>query len=402
MPLDVVLVSPYPAPDRAHRDASGVASYTAHLARALAARGTRVRVVAPDEGDAPTIHVDGDVTVLRSGPRGPFALTRAVRMAADMGPDVIHLQHELFLYGGAASLAALPLASRRMRSFDGVAVTTLHQVIGGEDMSPELMRLHRFHGPVALARMAMDGYRRLVASSGTTIVHEAWFARHIPDAVVIPHGVEMRPTPNRRWARRRLGMEDEQRLVVLCFGFVAPYKGLEPALAAAADIPEAHFVVAGGDHPRHGSTHSDRLRSRWGNVARFTGWVPEEDIATWHAAADLALFWYPAPHSSSGALAVALGHGTPLLASAALAECMGLPGELAVSLDRGSLTDRLGRLAADRDLLADLKLACARVAAGRLWPDVARRHLRLYEDLSGTASVAAVVDQADGSQLEAV
>lgn len=396
MPLDVVLVSPYPAPNRRY-GTSGVASYTANLARHLAAQGASVAVIAPDTPGAPPMHSDGRVLVMRSGSRGPHALGRAVRTATKLRPQVIHLQHEMFLFGGATSLATLPFAMRRMRSFEGVAVTTVHQVVGG-GIGPELMKLHRMHGPPGAARMVIDRYNRLMASGDRTIVHEPGFIPKFPNGVHIPHGVEKAPVPDRNLARRRLGIESERRLVVLCFGFVAPYKGLEHVLAEAAAVPEVLLVVAGGNHPRHGPAYTETLNRRWGTTARFTGWVPDQDVASWHAAADLAVFCYPAPHSSSGAVADALGYGMPVLASEALADTMRLPREMKVSTDPGVLAGRLRRLAADRELLADLRQCSARVAVGRLWPDVANQHLLVYEEASQATSVVTT----ERGQLESV
>jgi glycosyltransferase involved in cell wall biosynthesis len=157
------------------------------------------------------------------------------------------------------------------------------------------------------------------------------------------------------------------------------------------------LVVAGGDHPRHGARYAETLKRRWGGVARFTGWVPEGEIAAWHSAADLALFAYPAPHSSSGAIAMALAHGTPFLTSDSLGHCMGLPTEMSVSLKGRELAERLRRLAADRDSLAELGQVSTSIRAGRSWPEVADSHLRLYERVASGA-----IAPEDRSQLEAV
>src|SRR3546814_5958070 len=60
----------------------------------------------------------------------------------------------------------------------------------------------------------------MVALSDACIVHEEPFATAVPGTIVIPHGVEERATPSRDEARAALGLDD--RLVVLCFGFLAP------------------------------------------------------------------------------------------------------------------------------------------------------------------------------------
>jgi len=388
---DVALVSPYPPPGRTHDGTSGVASYTANLARALSSQGASVLVVAPDEPNAPSSHSDAGVGVVRCGPPGPLALTRAIRLAAGRRSGVIHLQHEAFLFGGLSSLATLPVA---MRLLGGrAAATTIHQVVDPEVIGPGFMAMHRLHGPKMGVRAAINAYQRVLAAASVTIVHEQGFLAHLPGSVVIPHGVERRTGPLRAIARQRLGLSEERRLVVLCFGFVAPYKGLEIALAAAGDVPEALIVVAGGDHPRHGAMYAGTLMRRWSDLARFTGWVPEEDISFWHRAADLALFAYPAPHSSSGAVAMAFAHGTPVLTSDELGRCMGLPSDSSVSLNGGELAERLRRLARDRDSLAELRRVSIAMAGGRSWPEMAKLHLRLYDRIVSDEIAAEEVGQ---------
>src|SRR5439155_1541781 len=84
----------------------------------------------------------------------------------------------------------------------------------------------------APARVARAGLARVQSAirnnAGAVVVHEPGLAQAIPEATVIPHGVDvLNHSP--RAARERLGFEDERRLLVLCFGFLAPYKGLEAA-----------------------------------------------------------------------------------------------------------------------------------------------------------------------------
>jgi glycosyltransferase involved in cell wall biosynthesis len=386
---DVTLVAPYPTAGQRHAGPSGVASYSANLAHALADRGAAVDVVAPVEPDAPDEPLesrDGPVRVRRPFARGPRALRDAAAAAIDARAPIVHIQHELFLYGGPTAVPALVPALGNLRRRTR-PVVTLHQVVEPSDVDRSFTELHRVRVPPRVARRALQGVQRsLAALSSACVVHEEAFARTVDGAIVIPHGVEQQPKPDRTAARAALGLDDA-RVVVLCFGFVAPYKGLETVLEARAQIPsdDLLLVVAGGPHPRlaaSGDPYAARLASRHGGPGtRFTGWVPEADVPRWFGAADAALFAYPSPFSSSGALALAFAHRTPVLLSEAMVRCTGAPSELGFGSTAAELAQRLRRLLDPRDRV-DLARATACAAARREWPRVADAHLDLYDRLA--------------------
>jgi len=289
----------------------------------------------------------------------------------------VHVQHELFLYGGPAALPGLITSLRAPRLCRSRTVVTMHQVVDPSAVTAHFTRLHRMSLPPAAARMAINRVQRAISSQAdTVIVHEPAFARLVPGAVVIPHGVEQVARVERDKARAALGLDD--RLVALCFGFVAPYKGLETAIAAVREVgsERVHLVIGGGAHPRLEARHmyADMLRRANQDVATFTGYLSDEQVSLWFAAADVVVLPYPQPHASSGALALALAHGRPVLASAALTGTCGLPGEVAFR-SAGDLAARLGELAGDDDARRRLADMTEPLLDGRQWPDVAKRHL---------------------------
>lgn len=380
---DVVLVTPYPTAGQRHAGPSGVASYAANLANALVGEGAAVHVVAPREPTDPhePAHTrDGEVSVHRCFERGPGAIPSALRAAAATGAPLVHLQHEHFLYGGPSSipglLPGLQRARRRCRT-----VVTMHQVVDPATVDDEYVAVHRVKVPAPVARSALRTVQRSIAElADACVVHEQAFAHDVEGAVVIAHGVEDRPTPERTDARRRLGLGDG--FVALCFGFVSPYKGLEAVLEAGALAgPPVEVVVAGGPHPRladAGDPYAEELRRRHPD-ARFTGWVPDGDIGAWHAAADVAVLAYPKPFASSGALALAVAHGTPALLSEPVARCVGVGAEATTAIEPPGLAARLRQLATDPAELDRVRAATAVLRDDRRWPAVAAAHLRLYE-----------------------
>ncbi|MFP5488265.1 MAG: hypothetical protein ACLGHQ_08175, partial [Acidimicrobiia bacterium] len=90
---------------------------------------------------------------------------------------------------------------------------------------------------------------------------------------------------------------------------------------------------------------------------------------------------YPKPFSASGALALALAHGTPMMLSPALARCVGAPSTLVTPLDPVRLARELDRLAGDPRAVRTYADWTAILRREREWPDVARRHIEIYEEV---------------------
>ncbi len=205
---DVTLISPYPAGGERHGGFSGVAGYTARLADALADRGAEVTVIAPTEDGAQARERHGNVTVERRFAPGPAALPRAAQAARATGAPVVHLQHETFLYGGPASVPALPGALRLLRRSGLPTVVTMHHVVEPQTVD----RAVHPAAPRARTRAASrardsPGFRRRSAATPrAVVVHEPGLAQAVPGATVIPHGIDV-TAPNTRSARERLGLQ---------------------------------------------------------------------------------------------------------------------------------------------------------------------------------------------------
>jgi glycosyltransferase involved in cell wall biosynthesis len=181
--------------------------------------------------------------------------------------------------------------------------------------------------------------------------------------------------------------------VILSFGLLRPYKGIE-------NLIEAYGRIAGGGtdgpelwivgNPRMDVTPLRRRAAEvGGRVRTVTRFVDEAEIPAIFRCADLVVLPYlDAEHS--GVLYTGLAFGKPLVLSAV----GGFPEVAATGAARlvppgdvGALAAALEELVSDESLRADLGRAATRAAAGPFsWDEAARRHLDLYRELIETRS----------------
>ena len=425
----VAIVAPYPPPGAVHAPASGVASYTRNLVRALAsaAGGPRIVVLAQKLPPSDTPDPDEEPGVVRCWTRSwglPWQILRAVR-ALHPPARVVHLQHEPFLFGDGPRAALFPLLVRLLKlSRRGGArvLVTLHGVPPLGKLDREFVRDNGLRGHPTLLRWGLRALiRAAVGPADRVLVHEALFRERlvreygIPAAkiAVIPHGVEVPSGPSARRAmpsepdaaKRALGVAG--RRTILYLGYLTGYKGVEVLLEAFARAAPAHpdwvLLLAGGPHPRRRREPAYRayLRgleeraARLGPQVRLLGFVPESRLPEVFCAADVVVFPYRAVLASSGPMALCAAYDRPFLASREFAGV--LPEELLFPLDPEALRDRLERFFSPEGaaLARKAREVARRWREERRWERVAERTWALYR--SGREEPRAEPDR-DGRQ----
>jgi glycosyltransferase involved in cell wall biosynthesis len=172
-------------------------------------------------------------------------------------------------------------------------------------------------------------------------------------------------------ARRRVGVPDGA-VAFLCFGLIRPYKGVEVVLDAFACLPAgcpAVLLLAGEPWRGLAAQITARLRGPRlsGRVMAALRWIPESEVGSWFAAADVAVLPYRTATGSAVA-AQALGQGLPILATrvGGLAEVVeeGVNGSLVPPADAGAMSRAVELLCSD-DVRA--RLAAGARASARRW-----------------------------------
>jgi glycosyltransferase involved in cell wall biosynthesis len=279
----------------------------------------------------PVQHIDGPLLPLRRGSQGSRGL-RGSRGGAR--PPLVLTAHDVLPREGGS---ARRRAQRRLyERFDAIVVHSRH---GRERLQQEL---------------GVEGER----------VH------------VIPHGAFA------HLAEQPAGPPPiaTDKRVVLFFGLLRPYKGLDVLLEAWRGIEDAELWIVGMPRMDVAALFADAPP----NVRLVTRFVGDEELPAYFARADLVVLPYR-EIEQSGVLFTALAFGKPVVVSdiGGFAEVAELGAAHAVAPgDPAALHDALVDLLADPVALSALgqrALAAAREEYG--WDAIARRTLALYEQL---------------------
>ncbi|PVB62773.1 glycosyltransferase family 4 protein [Labrenzia sp. 011] len=371
----------------------GIATFTADLHAALksAKPSAHLSVVAmTDPGQSYAYPGDVGYEIAQND---PDAYVAAAGHIDALNPDVVSIQHEFGIYGGASGELLLKLVERLRAPI----VTTLHTVL--TDPTPAERRVMN-----ALARHSS----RLVVMTdmARAILTDTW---KIPTdkIAVIPHGIPDLPFLDPAFQKHHFGLDGSK--VALTFGLLSPNKGIENMIAALPALVKAHpdlvYVVLGATHPHLIAREGEAYRQSLQDKARALGvtdhvrfineYVDTLTLQAWLSAADIYVTPYlNEAQITSGTLSYAVGlgkavvstpywHAQELLANdtgalVPFADPAALAETIAALLDNHARRDRLRSRAYD---------------AGRamIWPVVAKSYFDLFAQARADASPSGTV-----------
>lgn len=309
-PKHVVLVGPaYPL-------RGGIAHFNDALSEGLRARGHNVSKVTFSR-QYPSLLFPGKSQYEQAGERSGTAtvaidsinpltwLATGARLA-DAAPDAVIFQYWMPFFAPAYGT----IASRLRRRSRGTRVLTVTHNIFPHEHRPGDAALGRYFlrkcdAIIALSASVAEDARSLGGSAEIrTLAHP-----------VYEHFGAPRPRDD---ARRRLGLPADAE-VLLFFGFIREYKGLQVLLRSFPEIvgkrPKAHLVVAGefydDETVYRGLIDASGLEDR---VHLFTRYVPESEVAVYFSAADVVVQPYLSA-TQSGVVQTAFHFGRPVIVS---------------------------------------------------------------------------------------
>ncbi len=321
--------------------------------------------------------------------------SRTARRLAQMPIDLINVQHEYGLFGGAWGDYLLDFYKTARQPI----VTTLHSVLPGPNQAlREVTRALADNSAqvIVLAKAAID-----------ILTHDYGIARN--KLRLIPHGIPTVPMNNtlRHMTKTKLGFAG--RTVLSTFGLISPNKGLEFAVNALPDVVKAHpdalYLIIGQTHPGVRASEGEAYRVRLQTLAHDLGlaqhvafvdqYLALPQLIEYLVASDLYIVPYQNPTQIvSGTLAYAMGCGravisTPFIhAREALANGNGVLVPFNDSTSMGHAITNLLDHPSARAVIEQNAYAASRTW---VWPAVAKQYTTLFEEVTQYALSTATV-----------
>jgi len=345
----------------------------------------------------PDEYYDEGILVTRCWQRGIRSLIQLMRSISIKRRkiDVLHLQYTVFLYGDITSAISMPFFLLLLKLYRIPTVVTLHEVVPLTGVNNKFLKDTEIEGnPFALKIGLRQLVKIIVRLSSSVIVHDSFFEDILIQQYkcdrkkinIIPHGIEENIYQiSQNVAREILGVSEKTRLL-LFFGYLARYKGLEILIDAFLSLKGDYtLLIAGGVHPRLEGTleyaqflsgikkQSEKAKGR----IIFTGFVAEDKIPIVFSAADVLVLPYTRLMSASGPLALSVAYNKPFVASRNLSAVVSEP-EILFEHNIQGLREKIERFF-DGDELKGKSLRYGKTIIERQnWTNVAKDSAFLY------------------------
>ncbi len=306
------------------------------------------------------------------------------RRAADFlnfnNADVLSVQHEFGIYGGAAGSHLLTL----LKEVRMPVVTTLHTVLDKPNAAQYQV----------MAELAERSDRLVVmARKGAEILSETYGVAE-SKVDVIPHGIPDLGFIESGFFKGQFGVDGCK--VLLTFGLLSPGKGIEHVIEALPEIVSRHpkvvYLVLGATHPQLLAREGERYRLSLERLAAdrqvrqhvifYNRFFSADDLKEFIGATDIYLTPYlNEAQITSGTLAYVFGAGKVVVstpywhAQELLAEDRGV---LVPFHDPGAIATAVCRLLEDEPRMQKIRQNAYAVGRGMIWPVVARRYLETF------------------------
>ncbi len=370
----------------------GIATFTADICEAIAAEFPEAQCIVGSVNDRPEGYDYPARVRFEIAERELDSYRRAAEFLNINNVEIVSLQHEFGIYGGAAGSHILEF----LREVRMPVVTTLHTVL--RDPNPDQREVMKQLDALSQRFIVM-------AERGRQMLETVYGIA--PEKIdLIPHGVIDIPFIDSNFFKDLFHVEG--KTVLLTFGLLSPNKGIEHVINAMPTIlkqhPDVVYIVLGATHPNliaaEGEVYREKLQRLacelgvTDNVIFHNDFVTLEELKEFIGAADIYITPYlNEAQITSGTLAYTFGAGKALIstpywhAQELLAEERGI---LVPFADSEAVANGVNHFLSNPTLMTAMRKRAWKAGREMTWPVVARRYMESFERARASLSVPSV------------
>ncbi|MFH0918976.1 MAG: glycosyltransferase family 4 protein [Fibrobacterota bacterium] len=360
----------------------GIATFTTDLCESVAGACPDIQCFAVPVTDIPEGYDYPDRVRFEIKAADLDSYDRAADFLNISNVDVVCLQHEYGIYGGAAGSFILTL----LRKLTMPVVTTLHTVLRNPNaqqqrVMAELVELS--DAIIVMTARAVDFLKTIY---------------RVPENKIrlIPHGIHDVPFLDPNFYKDQFSVEG--KIVVLTFGLLSEKKGIEHVIQALPEVirrfPNVVYLVLGATHPNlirsEGEIYRLSLERLAGelevekNVIFINRFVTLEELKEFIVAADIYITPYlDEEQITSGTLAYSFGAGNAVVSTPYwhAAELLNQGrGILVPFKDPGAIAKAILRLVGNETERHALRKNAYLYGRDMVWGAIAERYCRTFEE----------------------
>ncbi|KKR87719.1 MAG: Glycosyl transferase group 1, partial [Candidatus Curtissbacteria bacterium GW2011_GWA1_41_11] len=368
----------------------GIATYTRDLSLEIHKKRIPISIFAMENPMIPTVYSPPTVKTIQQEKIADYQ--KVAKLLNFSSIDIVHLQHEFGLFGGADGKYILELA----RALKKPLIVTFHTVL----LTPTE---HQKYIIQELARLARNV---IIMDEVAKNRLEQVYGLNPSDSTFILHGA---PIVTMRKDKAKKIIRFSHAFVLLANNLLSRNKGIEYAIEAVEkavqEIPSLVFLIVGETHPLVKKTEGESYREKLVGLVKklhlekhvifINKYLPLEELKIYLAAADVYITPYLDPQQiTSGTLSYAIGAGKACIstefiyAKDMLAKGRGM---LVPFHDSNAIAKDLIALHKNPKNLKKLETNVSSLRKDMSWSRVAKKHILLYSkvlQLNDTQKVA--------------
>lgn len=330
-------------------------------------------------------------------------LRRLISYIRKERPDIVHYCFEIQTYGPSLiDVIKFPILLFFTKMIGVKTILTLHGIfVYKENSEWKLNYYPSIKIPYSILKLCENSFMKLVCKMSDRII----VGTHIGKLALIEHSrvskekievIQFGTSPIKKMNEEKIKkFRDlfQGKKIILYFGVISPRKGQEIAIRAfseiAKEIPDFILVIA-GTASKEFRSHENSLKelTKKLNLEEriiFTGYVEDDEIDPLFKISDFALYIYGLMSSSTYALTFGIQHTKPVIVSniETFHEILNNEEALFVDIEKqNELEKAMLNLAKDENLKKRQQELMKNVAKRFTWEKNAKKHFRIYKELS--------------------